>query len=109
MAGRNAEGNTRMVVLLNPLAASRDELGDALHHGLLDTVVDDDMLLFDTPQVTPPNGFLLQGYGMEMIQWISTLTPRRVRSTTLAQIAPLAGHCPAGSAPDLVCPALPGP
>jgi hypothetical protein len=46
---------------------------------------------------------------MEMSQWISTLTPRRVRSMTLAQIAPLAGRCPAGSAPDLVCPALQGP
>jgi hypothetical protein len=109
MAARNAEGNTRIVVLLNPLAASRDELSDALHHGLLDTVADDDMLLFDEPQITPPNGFLLSGYGMEMSQWISTLTPRRVRSTTLSQAAPLAGRCPAGSAPDLVCPALPGP
>ncbi|WP_272474701.1 hypothetical protein [Baekduia alba] len=80
-AARNAEGGTRIVSSLEKVAAQRDDLDDAVRHGLLAGASTHDVLFFDQRQIAPPEGFWLPSYGMTMKQWFETASPKTIQAS----------------------------
>ena len=92
-AGMNAEGNTRVMTALRPVAQNRDALEGALRAGVLDAVPGNGTVLADRGQVGEPNGPWLDGVNWSLSQWIDTHTGRDLHALPMYPQAPTALQC----------------
>jgi hypothetical protein len=92
-AGVNADGNTRVMLALLPVAQNRDALEGALGAGVLDAVPDNGTVLADRGQIGQPNGPWVDGVGWSLSQWIDTHTGRDLHALPMSPQAPTARQC----------------